>query len=136
MKNTETFVQDVIAFNQEILKIEPRPLNLLPSHEATHLSKALEEEMVEFTCADEEADLVGCVDALMDLMYFAVGGLYKMGLTADQIVECQKAVHDANMTKKKGVVAKRDNGTADAIKPIGWVSPEERIKKILGVKIV
>jgi predicted HAD superfamily Cof-like phosphohydrolase len=69
---------------------------------------------------------------MVDLMYFANGVLYKMGLTAAQIDACCSAVHHANMDKKRGSNAKRAvEGAADAVKPLGWVSPEERIGNIL-----
>jgi predicted HAD superfamily Cof-like phosphohydrolase len=47
-------------------------------------------------------------------------------------VEIQTAVHEANMEKKLGVVAKRGDGSAaDAVKPEGWIPPEGRIEAIL-----
>ena len=72
------------------------------------------------------------IDAIIDLKYFAVGVLYKMGLSPDMQKACCTAVHSANMEKKLGTVAKRAvEGAADAVKPEGWVSPEERIIEIL-----
>jgi predicted HAD superfamily Cof-like phosphohydrolase len=94
---------------------------------------SLNEELVEWTAAVAKGDIVGQVDALIDLMYFATGVLYKLGLSAEQIEQCVSAVHAANMTKRRGTNAKRDTGAADAIKPDGWVAPEQRIATILGV---
>lgn len=125
------FVKAVVQFNQEILGIEqrsPAPLSY-PEFSITH--KCLLEEVEELVTAHFVSDLVGCVDALVDNMYFTIGALYKLGLTPEQIHECCMAVHQANITKKKGVNAKRDTGAADATKPEGWVSPEESICKII-----
>lgn len=127
-----TFAHQVIDFNQLVLKIQPRiqcPLSF-PEFEIT--VKALKEETEEFIVASQEADYIGQIDALIDLQYFAMGALYKLGLTADQINRCCYAVHDANMEKKLGIKPSRGDGSAaDAIKPEGWEAPEARIGAIL-----
>ena len=127
-----SFAHKVIDFNQTVLKIQPRiqcPLSF-PEFEIT--VKALNEEVQEFIQASKDSDYIGQIDALIDLQYFAMGALYKLGLTADQINRCCYAVHDANMTKKLGIKASRGDGSAaDAIKPEGWEAPEVRIGAIL-----
>jgi predicted HAD superfamily Cof-like phosphohydrolase len=127
-----TFAHQVIDFNQQVLKIHPRiqcPLSF-PEFEIT--VKCLREEVDEFIEASQAADYIGQIDALIDLQYFAMGALYKLGMTADQINRCCTAVHEANMEKKLGVKASRGDGSAaDAIKPEGWVPPEHRIGEIL-----
>lgn len=127
-----SFAHKVIDFSQTVLKIQPRiqcPLSL-PEFEIT--VKALNEEVQEFIQASKDSDYIGQIDALIDLQYFAMGALYKLGLTADQINRCCYAVHDANMTKKLGIKASRGDGSAaDAIKPEGWEAPEVRIGAIL-----
>jgi predicted HAD superfamily Cof-like phosphohydrolase len=124
-------LEQVMRFNHEILGIEPRILGPMQPDEADHLVRCLDEETSEFTAAFVNHDFIGQIDSIMDLMYFAMGGLYKMGLSAETAEQIFSAIHDANMTKKKGVVARRDNGSPDAIKPEGWRSPEERIAEIL-----
>lgn len=127
----ETFVRDVIEFNRDLLGIAQRQVQLLTTEEHTHLNMALQEELKEFNDAVMQGQIVESVDALIDLMYFAVGGLWKHGLTHEQIVKSMRAVHEANMQKRKGKVAKRHTGAADAVKPENWVAPEELIRKIL-----
>lgn len=59
--------------------------------------------------------------------------MLNINMTPLIIEKCMLAVHKANMTKKRGVKAERgDLGVADAVKPEGWVAPEEAIKAILG----
>ena len=128
---SETFVQDVIEFNRDLLGIEQRTPAMMSVEEHTHLTMALQEELQEFNDAVIEGDVVGAVDAIIDMMYFAVGGLWKLGLTYEQVVKSMRAVHEANMQKRKGKVAKRYTGAADAVKPENWVSPEARIAAIL-----
>jgi predicted HAD superfamily Cof-like phosphohydrolase len=125
------FFENVVDFNQKVLKIDPRPLNLLTGDSEITI-KCLREEVDELVEANIKGDIVGCVDALVDLMYFATGALYKMGLTAKHIEQCGQAVHDANMEKKLGINVRRGDGSsADAVKPADWVPPEERIGNIL-----
>ena len=93
------------------------------------LTKALEEELQEFREADTPEDLV---DALIDLIIFACGGLYRAGLTSDQAKACFTAVLDANDAKKAGVKQNRAvAGVADAVKPAGWVDPKNTIAFLL-----
>jgi len=125
------FTSAVVQFNRDILGIAQRSPASLTTTEMTHGLKCLQEEVDEFSTAHAHGDYIGQIDALVDLIYFTTGLAYKLGLTPEQIHECQMAVHHANMTKKKGIVAKRDTGAPDAVKPEGWVPPEALIAKIV-----
>lgn len=127
-----SFTKQVIEFNQKVLNIAPREKSMLNIVEYDISLKSLQEEVAEFEDAHLNGDFVGTVDALIDLMYFANGVLYKMGLTDEEISKCKTAVHEANMEKKLGVNFRRGDGSAaDAVKPEGWISPEHRIIDIL-----
>lgn len=127
-----SFTQQVIDFNQQVLGIVPRDKNMLNIAEYDISHKSLLEEVEEFQEGHLNGDFIACVDSLIDLMYFANGVLYKMGLTAEEISKCKTAVHEANMEKKLGVNYKRGDGSAaDAVKPEGWIAPEHRIIDIL-----
>jgi len=121
----------VIQFNAEILRIDNRPVGLLPANELDHITKCLVEEVDELRLADTPTDQV---DALLDTIYFAIGGLYKAGLTRSMIIDTMHAVHRANMRKALGKLAKRDTGAPDAVKPLDWIGPEVEIASILGTK--
>lgn len=127
-----SFAHQVAEFNEVVLGIAPRFQMPLGEAELKLTLHCLREEVDEFEEAAQGSDYVGMVDALIDLQYFALGALYKMGVTPDKVVKCCTAVHQANMTKKRGVKAGRGDGSAaDAIKPEGWITPEERIGSIL-----
>lgn len=127
--------QDIVQFNREVLKIEPRELGNMSPEESDITIKCLNEEVEEFQIAYDNLDYIGTVDALLDLIYFAVGALYKQGLTPEEMEKCMFAVHGANMAKQLGVNQRRGDGSAaDAVKPKDWVSPEERIADILGAR--
>lgn len=132
LESTPSFAHQVVEFNQRVLNIAPRRIALLNQAEFDISVKSLTEEIEEFKEAYAEGDLIKSVDSIFDGMYFSIGVLYKMGLTPETINAGLTAVHEANMEKKLGVNARRGDGTAaDAVKPEGWVPPEERIGAIL-----
>lgn len=131
----DQFTRNIVDFNQNILGIAQRQPAMLNHSEFEISMECLHEEIDEFAEAHLQGDFIGCIDAIVDLRYFAVGILYKLGLTAEQIEQIDQAVHDANMQKKLGKKEGRGDGVAaDAVKPEGWVSPEERIAAILDRK--
>jgi predicted HAD superfamily Cof-like phosphohydrolase len=87
----------------------------------------MHEELSEFIQAD---NLVDKADALVDLIYVALGTAYGLGLPFNPIWE---AVHEANMQKVSGQT-KRGN-KVDAMKPPGWTGPEIRIKAIIDAAV-
>lgn len=78
----------------------------------------LHEEIEEFKDAETLEDEA---DALIDLIYYALGRVYEMGLSPRALFE---EVHRANMDKVSGDLAKRPGWAGkDAIKPAGWKPP-------------
>ena len=71
-------------------------------------------------------DIVDQADAIIDLIYYALGTLVEIGIKPDKIFEI---VHQANMLKKtsSGKILKNDNGKV--LKPEKWLSPREKISK-------
>lgn len=130
----KTAAEAVIEFNRDLLKIGDRPICPMPPDEYKHLLTALREEIEqELHQAWVDEDIIGMIDAKIDAVYFLIGGMYKCGLDSDQIHACFMAVHEANMKKKKGVIARRAVGDApDAEKPTDWVDPKLKIAQILG----
>ena len=124
-------IKEIFSFNRDVLGISPLLFpRRLPETERAWLLAALAEECEEFGSSRSIED---DVDSLIDLIYFAVGGLYRHGLTEEQAARCFQAVHSANWEKKLGVVESRPNdGTvADAVKPSGWADPKIAIGSIL-----
>lgn len=131
----KSIVEKVIEFNQTILGITQATSIAELSHANFKLlDRQLEEELLELQAGWEDSSVVNQVDALVDLIYFALGGLYKYGLSAKQIEHVFGLVHDANMTKALGKVAKRHvEGTVDAAKPVNFQGPESSIREYLNV---
>jgi len=86
----------------------------------------MEEEIEELGQAYCDNDLVGVADALADLVYVALGTAHMMGIPFDEVF---KVVHAANMQKQRGMTKR--GMVYDAVKPEGWVGPEEAIDSIL-----
>ncbi|ATS92216.1 hydrolase [Xanthomonas phage Bosa] len=82
---------------------------------------ALKEEIQEFEDAHSDGDVLEAADALVDLIYFALGRLVEMGVPPLAVFD---AVQAANMAKVRGDLSKRPgwNGR-DAVKPEGWEPP-------------
>lgn len=82
----------------------------------------LEEELEEYKKASEEDNLHEMFDALIDLVYVALGTAYLHGF---DFTEGWRRVHHANMQKiraSSSVDSKR-NSTHDVVKPKNWKAP-------------
>lgn len=115
MKMTQ--IQDVYNFQTKVLNYEfpDKPTLLIGSHKIEQLVK-ITEELNELNDADTLSDQA---DALVDLVYFALGTLHQMGVDAQRVWD---EVHRANMTKKRGTTKRGvDN---DAYKPEEWKAPD------------
>lgn len=123
----DTHFMRVGLFQLAVLKQQfPDKPRLLSTELMQAQIRCLDEELLELGDATLQHDLVGVTDAIVDLIYFALGFAYRLGLPYDQVFEI---VHKANMRKVIGMT-KRGN-TDDAAKPDGWVSPEQQIKELL-----
>ena len=80
----------------------------------------LTEELGELDVAFSNKDKHEQADALIDLIYFALGTCYQLGVDFDGAFT---AVHEANMNKKRGVKAERGLD-GDASKPESWTAPD------------
>lgn len=121
-----------IEFNQQIMKIEPRKLGLMDPAEMAFSAKALREEIIEMLDAYDDGDLVGLIDALTDLDFFLRGIRYKHGITPELYNKIFAVVWGKNMKKELGKPKPtRCELALDAIKPVGWVGPEDEIRRLL-----
>lgn len=107
----------------------------LPTEEhrdSIHDSIDLSIDVLDAECAKDNASASSVDQKLAGVIEQCIIGLYSFGVQPNQVHEIMLAINEANMTKKKGVNAKRGDGVAaDAIKPDGWIPPEESIKRIL-----
>jgi len=95
----------------------------LPEEQVKNRVEFMREEIQEFIDSENVYDQT---DAMIDLIYFALGTLVEMGVKPKEIFDI---VHNANMTKvwADGKVRYReDNGKV--IKPPEWEDPYPKIK--------
>lgn len=93
----------------------------LPDEEtATFRLNRLQEEVNEYDEAIQEGDMAKACDALVDLVYIAIGNALIHGYP---MAEVWSRVHKANMAKVRATSAdqSRHGTTLDIIKPEGWV---------------
>lgn len=100
---------------------EEKP-KFIPPERATVRADWMIEEVNEFLAADE---IVEQADAMIDLMYFALGTLVEMGVKPDNLWQI---VQDANMAKlwPDGKPHYREDGKT--IKPPAWEDPHNKLK--------
>ncbi len=116
--------RDVFAlvheFNDKIIGFPvPRIPQMLVGGRKDYAKGHLLEEVTEF---DEATTVEDQVDALVDLIYVAMGRLNEMGVDGRAHFD---EVHDANMHRVRGQKSTRPNSMGyDAIKPEGWVGPD------------
>jgi predicted HAD superfamily Cof-like phosphohydrolase len=85
--------------------------------------KFLKEELDEFQASMEYGDTAGAFDALIDLVYVAMGTAHLLGFPWQ---EGWDLVQAANMAKERATseTASERGGTWDIVKPEGWQPPD------------
>jgi predicted HAD superfamily Cof-like phosphohydrolase len=109
------------AFNHPI-SFEP---TVLPVDRANKRYAWMLEEINEFLDASRDQDIVEQADAMIDVIYFALGTLVEMGIYPDVLF---KIVQDANMSKLFPDGKPHYNEMGKVIKPIGWEDPHPKLK--------
>lgn len=85
----------------------------------------MKEEIDEFLEAVDAKDIVEQADAMIDLMYFALGTLVEMGIKPDDLFQI---VQKANMSKLWEDGKPHYSPDGKTIKPKTWVDPHEELK--------
>lgn len=115
--------EDVAAFHERFgLTYNGKP-RLLDSATIRFRLKFLEEELMEFRVSAISDDMPGMADALVDLVYVAMGTAYMMGLPWQPL---WNEVQRANMSKvRAGSADESKRGSSlDVVKPEGWKGPD------------
>lgn len=113
----------VDKFNRDVVGL-PMPLTptIITGDRLKWANHAMQEELEEFNEAAAAGDVLESADALIDLVYFALGRLVEMGVPAQAVLD---EVQRANMAKRQGELSKRPGSLGhDAVKPEGWEPPD------------
>ena len=105
---------DIKDFHEKFGLQYEGPARSLPQDLASFRLNFLIEETDEYILAEKRADQL---DALVDLVYVAMGTAYLHGFDFE---EAWRRVHEANMAKVRGPSARSGD---DIIKPEGWKPP-------------
>lgn len=115
-KMIEEMADGVHEFQRDIVKCD-QPLSTgtrqLQGGRRTFKLGHLREELIELT---DSVDVEEEVDALVDMIYVALGWLLEMGVHP---MTAFRVVHEANMRKEHG-----GNGAKGVTKPVGWLPPD------------
>lgn len=128
-----TYFEHVGEFRHKMgLPISVNP-HLLPATETSYFARFIMEELSEYLRACEENSLVNAADAIVDLVYVALGCAHAMGIPFDDLFSI---VHRANMAKEPANEYLRSmrGNQYDVIKPPGWVAPEDEMLSIIKKK--
>lgn len=118
---SESNFEGVQAFHDMLgYKHRERGPHLLYADHMLHRLNFLREECMEMSEAYVDGRTADVFDALIDLVYVALGTADMMGLPWE---EGWARVHAANMAKKPGVKEGRSGGP-DAVKPADWRAPD------------
>ncbi len=110
--------QDLVDFHTKFnMLVGKTPAPLTPRLMKERID-CMAEELCELGEAVQERDMDKVVDALIDLMYFAMGTCVMLGIDFDAH---WSEVQRTNMSKERGV-GKRGHAV-DMVKPAGWTAP-------------
>lgn len=115
-------VFDLRVFHAKFGHNRPSVPSELDPEQSDFRIKFLQEELDEYKRAVEKGCLAGQFDALLDLVYVAIGTADLQGFPwEDGWAEVQRA----NMTKERAKTAAESKRgyVGDVIKPIGWTGP-------------
>jgi len=118
----EKFIRDVILWNLDRYNQE---------HEHDLTASLLYEECHEF---DASRNNVERLDALADIVYVAIGAMWKMGLHAEAIEEALDIVARSNSSKTVPIVKVAKNMKANnglVAKGPAFIHPEPYLKELL-----
>lgn len=116
------FTDDIASFHEKFgLEFMGGPRHLPPDLQEFR-SKFLKEELQEYFEAVESRDLPKQLDALVDLVYVALGTAYYQGFNFN---EAWRRVQKANMAKVRAQRAEdsKRGHAFDVVKPPGWQAP-------------
>ena len=115
--------QDVKEFQQAFGHPVADKPRCMARERAEKRYKWMKEEIDEFL--DAQDDIVEQADAMIDVMYFALGTLVEMGIKPDNLFSI---VHQANMTKLWADGLPHYNADGKTIKPSGWEDPHSKLE--------
>tara|TARA_R100000030_G_C3202134_1_gene111190 strand:- start:154 stop:609 length:456 start_codon:yes stop_codon:yes gene_type:complete len=119
----DTLIRDIDAFHKKYGFEKNNKVGIPDNNELVNFRTSfLLEELAEYTQAITKKDAAGALDALVDIVYIALGTAWLFNLPFEKAWE---QVQKANMSKIRSKSKSKKRGTSfDVIKPKGWIPPD------------
>lgn len=118
---SKTIFEKVTEFHEKFKLAYPYDYpSILVDAEQEFRITCLREELKEYEDAVDDEDMAEQFDALIDLVYFALGTAHRMGLPFDVGFD---RVHAANMAKSQEPGKQRRGHLMEVTKPDDWAAP-------------
>lgn len=122
--------KDVKLFHEKFGHPKPNVPTMIDQRRVRSRGTWMLEEIAEFLTAE---DIYEQADAMIDLMYFALGTMVEMGVEPEELFNIvQKANMDKLWEDGKPRYNKKDG---KVIKPDNWEDPKPKIKKYIDMLI-
>ena len=119
----DTLIKDIDAFHKKYGFEKNKKVGIPDDNELVNFRTSfLMEELAEYTQAITKKDAAGALDALVDIVYIALGTAWLFNLPFEKAWE---QVQKANMSKIRTKSKSKKRGTSfDVVKPKGWTPPD------------
>tara|TARA_R100000149_G_scaffold40991_1_gene15906 strand:- start:53 stop:508 length:456 start_codon:yes stop_codon:yes gene_type:complete len=119
----DTLIKDIDAFHKKFKFEKNNKVGIPDNNELVNFRTAfLLEELAEYAQAITKKDAAGALDALVDIVYIALGTAWLFNLPFEQ---AWQEVQRANMSKIRTKSKSKKRGTSfDVVKPKGWRPPD------------
>ena len=119
----DTLIKDIDAFHKKFRFEKNDKVGIPENNELVNFRTSfLLEELTEYTQAITKKDTAGALDALVDIVYIALGTAWLFNLPFEK---AWKEVQRANMSKVRTKNKSKKRGTSfDVVKPKGWRPPD------------
>ena len=119
----DTLLKDIDAFHKKYKFEKNEKVGIPDDNELVNFRTSfLMEELAEYTQAITKKDAAGALDALVDIVYIALGTAWLFNLPFERAWE---QVQKANMSKIRTKSKSKKRGTSfDVVKPKGWTAPD------------
>ena len=119
----DTLIKDIDSFHKKFKFEKNDNVGIPDDNELVNFRTSfLMEELAEYTNAITKKDSAAALDALVDIVYIALGTAWLFNLPFERAWE---QVQKANMSKVRTKSKSKKRGTSfDVVKPKGWTAPD------------
>tara|TARA_Y100000004_G_scaffold150975_1_gene173465 strand:- start:158 stop:613 length:456 start_codon:yes stop_codon:yes gene_type:complete len=119
----DTLIKDIDQFHKKFKFEKNLKVGIPDDNELVNFRTSfLMEELAEYTQAITKKDAAGALDALVDIVYIALGTAWLFNLPFEK---AWNEVQKANMSKIRTKSKSKKRGTSfDVVKPKGWTAPD------------